>query len=45
MRTERTSNEQIDKALVVRLRNQTNDNLFVRLYEQKSIHNHDQNRV
>jgi hypothetical protein len=41
MRTKGTSDENIDDAQVVRLRNRTNDNLFIRLYEQKGIHNCD----
>jgi len=45
MRTKGTSNEHIDEELVVRLRNRTNNNLFIRLYEQKNIHNHDRSRV
>jgi hypothetical protein len=42
MQTKGASNEHIDETLVVRLRNRTNNNLFIRLYEQKSIHNYDQ---
>gem|GEM_PF-2890096 len=45
MRTKGTSNEHIDDASVVRLRNRTNNNLFIRLPEQKSIHSYDQSRA
>jgi len=45
MRAKETSNEHIDEALVVRLRNRTNNDLFIRLYEHKGVHNYDQNRT
>lgn len=38
METRRIPKEHIDDALIVRLRNQTNDNLFVRIYEPENIH-------
>jgi hypothetical protein len=41
MRTKGTTIENIDDAQVVRLRNRTNDNLFIRLCEQKGIRNYD----
>jgi hypothetical protein len=36
------TNKQIEEALVVRLRNRTNNDLFVRLYKQMNSDNSDQ---